>query len=50
MLDGKEAKAVANYLLQGIPFAGTPTPKTKGSTNFSYYEGDFGQTCRISRS
>lgn len=43
LLDGKEAKAVANYLLQGIPFAGSPAPKTKGTTNFSYYEGDFGQ-------
>jgi mono/diheme cytochrome c family protein len=42
LLDGKEAKAVANYLLQGIAFVGAPIPTTKGTTSYSLYEGDFG--------
>ena len=40
LLDGKEAKAVANYLLQGIK---VDLASGKGATKYFYYEGSWGK-------
>ncbi|MFO0927759.1 MAG: hypothetical protein U0736_12095 [Gemmataceae bacterium] len=40
LLNAKEAKDVANYLLQGVKLPGGGGGR--GSTRFAYYEGDFG--------
>src|SRR5262249_27024259 len=40
ILDAKEAKEVANYLLQGLK---VDQPGGKGSAKYAYYEGEFGK-------
>lgn len=40
LLDAKEAKEAANYLLQGLK---VDAPGGKGSAQYAYYEGDFGK-------
>lgn len=46
ILDAKEAKEVANYLLQGIK---VEAPGGKGSSKYAYYEGDFGKVPDFAR-